>query len=144
MSYSALDVSKYIINYVNARDTEISNLKLQKILYFIQGFSFVFLEGEFFKEEIYAWKHGPVIREVYWQYSKFVANGISNEEDVLEFKTEEKKFLDSIIDELYKLSAWELVNITHEHSTWKNHISDMSIISKREIEDFFLEESNNG
>lgn len=33
--YNVLDVSRYVINYSNEKDSGISNLKLQKILYFI-------------------------------------------------------------------------------------------------------------
>ena len=36
--YNALDVSRYIINYSNDKNYGISNLKLQKILYFVQAY----------------------------------------------------------------------------------------------------------
>lgn len=38
MTYNALDVSQYVIKYSNEQDYGISNLKLQKILYFIQAY----------------------------------------------------------------------------------------------------------
>ena len=37
MSYKVLDVCKYVIDYSNEKEYGISNLKLQKILYFIQA-----------------------------------------------------------------------------------------------------------
>ena len=37
MSYKVLDVCRFVINYSNERDYGISNLKLQKVLYFIQA-----------------------------------------------------------------------------------------------------------
>ena len=35
---NACDISRYIINYSNKKDYGISNLKLQKILYFVQAY----------------------------------------------------------------------------------------------------------
>ena len=36
--YNVLDVCRHVINYSNEKDYGISNLKLQKILYFIQAY----------------------------------------------------------------------------------------------------------
>ena len=38
MSYRVLDVCRHVINYSNKHDYGISNLKLQKVLYFIQAY----------------------------------------------------------------------------------------------------------
>ena len=63
--YSVLDVAKYVIFYSNEKKYDISNLKLQKILYFIQA-EFLVSENEpCFYEEIEAWNFGPVVPEVY-------------------------------------------------------------------------------
>lgn len=35
--YSALEVARHIINYANSNDQLLSNLKLQKLLYFVQA-----------------------------------------------------------------------------------------------------------
>ena len=59
-----LDVSRYIINYCNENYYLISNLKLQKILYFVQAFFLEAKNEECFREEIEAWDFGPVIPEV--------------------------------------------------------------------------------
>ena len=38
MGYNVLDVCRHVINYSNENDYGISNLKLQKVLYFIQAY----------------------------------------------------------------------------------------------------------
>lgn len=38
MVYSVLDVSRHIINYSEEKDYGVSNLKLQKLLYFVQAY----------------------------------------------------------------------------------------------------------
>ena len=71
MSYNVLDVSRYIINYCNENYYLISNLKLQKILYFVQAFFLEAKNEECFREEIESWDFGPVVPEVYREYRKY-------------------------------------------------------------------------
>ena len=71
MSYNVLGVSRYIINYCNENYYLISNLKLQKILYFVQAFFLEAKNEECFREEIEAWDFGPVVPEVYREYRKY-------------------------------------------------------------------------
>lgn len=71
---SALDISKYIINKHIELGKPVSNLKLQKILYYIQGEILAKLNRQAFNEAIFAWKHGPVLLEVYYKYSNYIAN----------------------------------------------------------------------
>ena len=65
--HSALDVARYIINYSNKKDYHISNLKLQKLLYFTQAYYLAFTDSHkpCFPERIEAWNFGPVVPEVY-------------------------------------------------------------------------------
>lgn len=49
---SAIDVSRYIINKCHDYDISISNLKLQKLIYFAQGFSLALENKPLFIEEI--------------------------------------------------------------------------------------------
>ena len=53
--YNALDVAKYIIFYCNTIGSSISNLKLQKVLYFVQAEFLVTIDVACFKEKL---KHG--------------------------------------------------------------------------------------
>ena len=62
--YSALNVAKYIIDKCTRENYPISNLQLQKILYYIQR-EFLQRGPKAFPEEIEAWQFGPVVPEVY-------------------------------------------------------------------------------
>ncbi|OQY42717.1 MAG: hypothetical protein B6240_13665 [Desulfobacteraceae bacterium 4572_87] len=48
----------------------ISNLKLQKLVYYAQGFYLALYDEPLFNEPIEAWTHGPVIRELYRSYNE--------------------------------------------------------------------------
>lgn len=78
MAYSALAVSKFIINSIH--ETEefifISNFKLQKILYFIQVYYICYFNKPCFKEKIYAWDFGPIVLEVYELFKMYGGNTI--------------------------------------------------------------------
>lgn len=128
----ALDLAKYIIIKSNEFKTPISNLQLQKILYFI---NLVYLKrtNRFLidkDESFYAWRHGTVNEDVYREYSIYGGDKIPIPKHKLSLtnKTDEdnEKITDElvgIIDEKIKkfasLDPWLLVYFNHqEHGAW--------------------------
>ena len=76
---SVFDVSNYILQLSNSIDSDerdlISNLKLQKLLYYCYGFSLVLLKKKLFNDDkIKAWPLGPVCPKVYNKYKKYESN----------------------------------------------------------------------
>ena len=62
--YNVLDICRYVIKYSNEKKYGVSNLKLQKLLYFIQAY-FIIKNNDnapCFKEKIEAWNFGPVVQ----------------------------------------------------------------------------------
>lgn len=64
--YSALDIAEWFLYYnrsiMEEYDAEyISNLKLQKLLYYAQGCYLALRDKSLFCDNILAWKHGPVV-----------------------------------------------------------------------------------
>ena len=62
----AVEVARFLA-YLAANDVEpdyLTNLRLQKLLYYVQAWSLVLRKSaDFFQERIEAWVHGPVVRE---------------------------------------------------------------------------------
>lgn len=113
-THTAVDVAAYIV-YTCAKERHpISNLQLQKILYFIQTY---FLQNEhkaLFSDDIEAWPFGPVVRDVYYKYCGFGSLDIYP--TVLpqgNFTTKEKQIIDRITAEKRALQPWTLVEETH-------------------------------
>ena len=75
--YDVLDIARFVINYCNDREYDISNLRLQKLLYFIQAY-YLGLKNKMplFKEDFEAWDFGPVIPCVYQEYKAFGGSNI--------------------------------------------------------------------
>lgn len=140
--YSALDVAKYIIWYCKEEGYSISNLKLQKLLYFVQAQFLVMLEHPIFNENIEAWDFGPVVPEVYqyfklWGSSeipKVVVNQANNK--ILE---KDQEVIDEILEECAPYSANVLVDITHHQDPWCDAYEKYcnNIITKKSIKEYF-------
>src|SRR5258708_40323860 len=65
--FRALSVAKELVRLSFAGDEKdpLTNLRLQKLLYYAQAWSLVLRESELFPEEIQAWRWGPVVPAVY-------------------------------------------------------------------------------
>ena len=74
--YKALDIARYIIERCNQNSKTISNLKLQKILYFVQAEFLVAKNQPCFREKIEAWDFGPVVPDVYFAYRMYGSTNI--------------------------------------------------------------------
>jgi uncharacterized phage-associated protein len=98
----------------------ISNLKLQKLVYYAQGFGLALLERSLFPERIEAWQHGPVVPDLYHAYKGHGAGPIPVPQDLdfARYSEEERELLDEIANVYGQFSAWKLRNMTHEESPW--------------------------
>ncbi|WP_148042995.1 Panacea domain-containing protein [Methylocystis hirsuta] len=123
MAHSALTVAKYFLSLPDEESGElVSNLKIQKLLYYAQGYA-VGMNGvgsPLFREKIYAWKHGPVVKEVYNHFSSFGANALPGGTSP-NLPAESKAFLDDIYRVFGRYSAWTLRDMTHREPPWLNN-----------------------
>lgn len=131
--YKAIDIAKYVIKKAISFNRPISNLQLQKILYYIQGILLAKNGEGIFSENIEAWQYGPVIPEVYYAFNKYASSEIINDYDInIQFDEEDKTIIDSIIEEKSRLNAWRLVSDTHKEDPWKNIYKGSNVIIKNE------------
>ena len=137
--YNALNVAEYLLCQVdeNAGDL-ISNLKLQKLLYYAEGFHLALFDTPLFLEEIQAWEHGPVVPEVYHEYKCFGSNAIPfpEEPDFSKIDQETKELLDEVYAVYGQFSAWKLRNMTHEEPPWKETFQGETI-SPEKMKSYF-------
>lgn len=115
MAYQALDVAKYIVTYSNQQNKSVSNLKLQKILYFTWIDYFKKTKSHLFEDHICAWGFGPVVPAVYRRFCIYAGEPI-NRDYKAEIKPEDADTLNDIIDQYLDLSASELVSKSHEEN----------------------------
>lgn len=145
-SYTASKIAKWFLAYnrkvMMEEDSEyISNLKLQKLLYYAQGTYLAITDRELFSEPILAWRHGPVVNSVYQEYKENKSNGIVFEGhfDFNEIDKETESILEEVYDCFGQYSAWKLRNMTHSEEPWQNtELND--IIPNELIRDYFKRE----
>ena len=77
--YNVIDVSSYIINYSKQINHPINNLKLQKLLYYVQAATLVEAGRKCFNSKIVAWQFGPAIPKAYHYYEEYGRNNIPNQ-----------------------------------------------------------------
>ena len=144
MAYNAIDIAKKIVckTDVEHGDT-LSNLKLQKLLYYMQGFHLAFFDEPFFNESIEAWTYGPVVPVVFQEFKRYKKRSINpdNYHDDLVLTDDEQQMFDMVYSEYSRYSAVALMNMTHTEGPWKNHgIGD--VITNEELRAFFLTQIN--
>ena len=121
-SLSAMDVAKYFLSFQDEEDGEtISNLKIQKLAYYSQGFHLAIYDSPLFAETIEAWTHGPVVPSLYHGFKQYGQGSIPRPEefDFGLFSDEMRKFLDEVYDVYGQYDAWKLRNMTHEEPPWR-------------------------
>ena len=75
--YSVFEIADYFLLKAEQEGQELlSNLKLQKLVYYAQGISCVISDRLLFPEKIIAWAYGPVVPALYRKYRRHQAHGI--------------------------------------------------------------------
>lgn len=119
----------------------ISNLKLQKLLYYAQGCFLAVTDQPLFGDAIVAWQHGPVVESVYHQYKKNGAEGIFFDEDFnfSDFTDDENDLLTEVYNVFGQYSAWKLRNMTHNEAPWLETAQN-EVIPIEKIREYFKRE----
>lgn len=111
--YKALDLANYIVDKCIKDDAPITNLQLQRILYFIQK-DFLKSGSQAFSDYIEAWEFGPVVPNVYFCFCGFGAMFISISKGAVPNLTSDKNIIDNIIEAKRSLTPWEAAKETHK------------------------------
>lgn len=119
--FSAMDFAKFIINFCTVNEMAISELKLQRILYYIQLAFICHLQREAFTDDIEAGKYGPFIRTVHKKYSSYGSTKICLLYDKVNIFNElEEEIILSVLCQCIHKSSWELIDLCKVNgSPWK-------------------------
>lgn len=114
---SVLDVAAYILSK-QTKHHPVSAWKLQKLVYYCQAWSLVWDEERLFKEKIFAWANGPVVKELYAQHkglfhvSKLAKGNPDN------LSANQKDTIDHVLKAYGDKTAQWLSDLTHMESPW--------------------------
>lgn len=112
-----------------------TNLRLQKVLYFLQGFAFQRYDLPLFPDRIEAWTYGPVVPYVYAHFASLGGETIPryrgdeqiascvqlDKYDSFQDKQTLPEFIDSCLELLSQYTTSQLVTKSHEaQSPWEH------------------------
>lgn len=146
------DVANYFLKIVD-RDSgsTITPLKLQKILYYAQGYYLAMTSNALFKEDFEAWAHGPANPKIYDKYKDFGYGAIDepNIKDIPKLDKSISEFLSDIWNTFGIYDGKYLEELTHNEEPWINARKGYApgeicnvVIKKSDMETFFKTKIN--
>lgn len=125
MAYTAMQIAAEVVRQYHEKGKSITNLKLQKVLYYIQVKCLQKNGVPAFEDNIEAWRHGPVVRDVYNAFCAYIANPISDDDpDVTKNQVKiddaTSQCIADIVDRTIPYDPWELVDKSHETAPWRS------------------------
>lgn len=144
--YNASIIALYIIYHENEHGRPVSNLRLQKLLYFIQANFLVTTDKPCFSDDIEAWDFGPVVPSIYKEYKLYGGNSIPvlQNEKILycfdDLSNEAQSLINETLEQAANYATTSLVQITLHQLPWMKGVSRWDrIISNESIKKFFKE-----
>lgn len=118
---TAQDIASYLLDLSKETGEPLTNIKLQKLVYYSYVWFLVRFGGKLFEEPIVAWKYGPVVVSLYKEYSEFGADIIKKAPsgDSNNITVEAKSIIDDVFTIYGKLGGLELANLTHSERPWQ-------------------------
>lgn len=140
MSMRAL--SNHVIALANDKDLKLTNLHLQKTLFFTLGFHMRFkneidtLAKLTYNVPFQRWKYGPVVEHIYFDYN------ILGKHPIEESGEYDNRYshLNETIEKLLRTDVFKLVQVSHQMKAWKKYESDIlanNYVPPYEIEEIF-------
>ncbi|HEX2201715.1 MAG TPA: type II toxin-antitoxin system antitoxin SocA domain-containing protein [Longimicrobium sp.] len=137
-------VADYFVRFSHEVGDPITNLKLQKLVYYAQAWHLA-LQGErLIADPFQAWVHGPVCPPLYQRFRPYGWNPISESVERPALPDAVEAHLREVMEVYGGFSAWELERLTHAEAPWRNARGDLApdeastrVISEDDMRSFY-------
>ena len=152
--------AQLLADYILQKYGPMSHLKLQKLLFYCEGYHLAYFDTNLLSEDFEAWVHGPVCRQVYNNlrdssvlYTDLGFSGTYNPEAELQkiLSSDQTQLLDDVLSVLSTWTGLELENSTHNELPWQEARKGFApadkcvkIISKETMRSFYKADINVG
>ena len=134
-----LDGARYFVylSYGTKRYS-LTQLKLQKLLYLAQGWSYVWDGRAAFADDFEAWQYGPVNEKVYQTFKKYGRSEIPQEEGSFAMDDYDvRETITAVWSEYGRMTAYDLVELTHHQQPWRDAYDRGIRITNNSIKNYF-------
>ena len=107
-----------VATFIIEKSDRISNLKLQKLLYYVQGWQLGITGNALFPERIEAWVHGPVVPEMFRAYRIYKWQPIVKQQKSVLLPVAASKHIVKVLSAYDKFSGEQLGRLSHSESPW--------------------------
>jgi len=138
--HTVFEIADWFLARAKSENKPLKHMKLQKLVYFAYGWYYAYIDQPLFGETIYAWRLGPVVKELYDQFKHFKNTPITGDVVEKNIDTTVELLLDSVWKAYEMYPDTHLSNITHTHTPWINaYRSDewYAVMSPESIRDYF-------
>lgn len=128
-------VANYFIECSQRDDVVLTNLSMQKLLYFAYGWIMGYTEKKLFYDRIEAWHYGPVVPSLYHQLKQYGHHQISRKIVEYDYDTKEffswnmrrgtalRKMMGKVWDRYKSLPPQAITALTHKYGTpWSDTV----------------------
>ena len=144
------DVADFFLAFANEFEEPITNLKLQKLVYYAQAWYLANYGKSLFDADFEAWVHGPIIPALYYKYKIYSFKPIIEDLSIEDIKNRIDKdifeYLNEVAEVYMPRTGYEMELMAHRELPWiaarKGFEPDQSchnIISKESMRQYYGE-----
>ncbi|GAA0866839.1 DUF4065 domain-containing protein [Sphingopyxis soli] len=112
------EIADYLVSECRERGENLTNLKLQKLLYYADAWHLALYDEELFAEQFKAWVHGPVLLSQYHRFKPNQWRPITEDIDKPQLSEKLSAHLDEVVDVFGPETAVALELMTHRELPW--------------------------
>ena len=157
--------ARHVVNHLldMAQDRPVTPLQMNKLVYYCHGWMLGIHHEPLIRQNVEAWRHGPVIRIVYQKLKQYRGDPIAGpirdwwtRTNKPNFTEVQRGLMAEVWDAYGFYDGLQLSTLTHKngtpwHSIWTgsgqvlwDHTGENSVVPNKVIEDFFANHYHNG
>ena len=154
MAVTARQVADGIIAFCNDHGDLLTNLKLQKLLYYAQAWHLAVYGKELFPEDCEAWVHGPVVPSAYRAFRAAGYSPVNEMGGHPSLPARVQVHIADLMGAYGALSAFDMERLVHSEAPWREARGDLppdapsvAVIPKRRMREYYrakLDEATEG
>lgn len=141
---TAEKIGDYLVAFSQQHGDPISNLKLQKLLYYAEGWYLAIYDRSLFSEPLQAWIRGPVVYSVWRRFNAYKWKPITKKVPTPRVSAQVEAHIEELMSVYGDFAAFTLERMTHDEPPWINARNGIdaampsnAVISRSDMKSYF-------